>query len=150
MKALDRLRCWPEAFAALPKGPDNAIGDGALWLWLTYGFHVAESMLGAALVASTLKAHLPPYRGPAQTLFRGELETRHLAGTYGIAWTPHIDIARMFASRRLTLAEGKGVVLRLQATTEMIVAAPTAHSEWLGEHEFVLDPSMIGRPEIVL
>jgi hypothetical protein len=47
-----------------------------------------------------------PYRGPELTLYRGELESRHAKDIRGIAWTPNLATAKMFAHRRMHFAEG--------------------------------------------
>jgi hypothetical protein len=77
------------------------------------------------------------------TLYRGELQARHLLGVYGLAWTTKLDVAEMFASRRVALGEGSGVVLQIEAGPEMIVYAHPAHSKELGEAEFLVDPRAV-------
>jgi hypothetical protein len=47
-----------------------------------------------------------PYRGPELTLYRGELESRHAKGIRGIAWTPNLATAKIFAHRRMHFAGG--------------------------------------------
>jgi hypothetical protein len=87
-----------------------------------------------------------PYRGLELTLYRGELESRHAKGIRGIAWTSNLATAKMFASRRLPLQEGPGVVLQIEATQEMIVAAVkdfTQHTVSIGEDEYIVDPRLI-------
>jgi len=41
---------------------------------------------------------------------------------YGIAWTASFDTAKIYADRR-TSAKGQGVILKIEATPSMIVAA---------------------------
>ncbi len=71
--------------------------------------------------------------------------TRYTAGVYGIAWTTLIDKARQFARRRKP-DEGRGVVLKIEAMPEMIVAALREHCQHtltLEEDEYIVDPRKI-------
>ena len=96
---------------------------------------------------------LPPYAGKGMTLYRGEVESRHLMGIYGIAWTPIFEKARQFADRR-SPDEGRGVVLKIEATPNMIVAAAqecSQHTLTLGEDEYLVDPRLIhGKISLVI
>jgi hypothetical protein len=54
----------------------------------------------------------------------------------------------MFANRRLALGEGPGIVLEVEAKSDMIVAdlkqtRSSGHTSWLGEHEHILDPRLV-------
>jgi hypothetical protein len=62
-----------------------------------------------------------------------------------MSWTPNIDVAQMFSNRRLSLGEGPGVVLEIQTEPHMIISEFPAHTSWLGEDEYILDPRMIER-----
>ena len=52
-------------------------------------------------LVDAFKYLLPPYAGQELTLYRGELESRHTMGEYGISWTPIFEKAKEFAHRRL-------------------------------------------------
>ena len=49
----------------------------------------------------------------------------------------------MFARRRLDLEKDTGVVLQIEASPQMIVCANPAHSKYLREHEYLVDPRSI-------
>jgi hypothetical protein len=71
-------------------------------------------------------------------LYRGQLEARHLEGTYGIAWTTDLVYAGIFArNREYENVEGPGVVLRIEASAHMIVVDWPTYSRFLkkAEHE---------------
>jgi hypothetical protein len=144
MRALDRLGCWREALSRLTTGtsPNEVVGRALLWFWISYGFHVGSSLKGDPILVDVFKYLLPPYRGPALKLYRGELHSRHLERIYGISWTPKLDVANMFANRRSGV-DGRGVTLELEATPDMIAASPGEHTSWLGEEEYVIDPRLI-------
>lgn len=152
MRELDRLNCWRDALAQLHSGPspNEKIGADLRWFWITYGFHVAESLKGDLILIDLFKRHHPPYAGGAVALYRGELAERHHRHIYGFAWTPNRTVAQMFASRRQSLGEGNSVVLQLIASPEMIVAVPTQHSSYLGEDEYLVDPRLIGEPRVIV
>jgi hypothetical protein len=64
---------------------------------------------------------------------------------YGISWTPIFEKAKQFADRRPP-DEGLGVVLRIEATPDLIVAAVkdySQHTITLGEDEYFVDPRLI-------
>jgi hypothetical protein len=145
MSAMDRLDCWRASFCRLMDlpTPDAELGEGLLWFWVTYGFHISESLAGDAIFVDALRRLVPPHEGEPMPLYRGELRSRHLLGVYGIAWTAKLDIAEMFARRRVALQEGPGVVLQIEASPDTIVCARPAHSNKLGEEEYLVDPRTI-------
>ena len=147
MRAMDRLRCWHEAFESLITGPHaGEVSDEALQhFWITYGPHIADSMQADPILLATMKRLLPRYTGAGLVLYRGEDAERYRQRAIGMAWTPRIDKARMFARRR----DPPGVVLRLDASPRVILSGPTDHSHWLGEVEFLLDTDIIGEPELI-
>ena len=148
--ALDRLDCWEEAVSRLTEGrrsPDLAAGRAVLSFWNTYGLHSIPNGLREKLpcLVDALRFFLPRYEGPSMTLYRGELASRHSEGIIGISWTPILSTAQIFAHRRS--GEGRGVVLKIEASPEMIVTALRHHSDWtltLEEDEYIVDPRLIG------
>ena len=156
MRALDRHDCWGDALGNLKQGqsPNAKMGDALLSFWFTYGLYSVPRALREDLPHLIDAFHylLPPYVGQGLTLYRGELASRHRMKVYGIAWTPMLSVAEMFAARRLP-DEGQGVVLKLDATPDMIVAKVRDHSEHtlrLGEDEYLVDPRKIqGRVSVV-
>jgi hypothetical protein len=147
MRALDRLDCWHEAIHQLTADPrpSSDLAEALLHFWVTHGFRFASSLKGDLVLADALRHLLPLYAGPGLTLYRGELLTRHEARIYGMSWTPKIDVAQIFADRRLHLGEGPGLMLEIDAAPQMIVADRPAHTSWLGEMEYIVDPRMIDR-----
>lgn len=141
MRAMDRLGCWHEALEQLisPTAIGDVAGESVLWFWISYGFHISDSLERGPILATVLKTLLPPYTGPRQIVYRGEAADRHLARAYGMSWTIDIKVARMFAERR----DPRGIVLKLDASAEMIIAGPDDHSKHLQEDEYLVDPSTI-------
>jgi hypothetical protein len=154
LRAMDRLDCWKDCISQLSYGarPDLALGKSLLLFWETYGLYSIPDGLkdNLPVFVDALRRHLPAYGGAGITLYRGELESRHIAGIHGIAWTSKPKIASQFADRRPDL-EGKGVVLRIEASSKMIVADHTmlvgARAE--AECEYIVDPRMIRAVSVV-
>jgi hypothetical protein len=146
MRALDRLDCWHEALSQLMTfpSPDETLGRGLLWLWISYGFHIGRSLKADPIIVDAFKHLFPPCSGPGLKLYRGELHSRHMGRIYGLSWTPHLSVAKMFANRR-----GAGVVLEIEATPDMIAAPPGEHTSWLGEDEYIIDPRLIQAVRVI-
>ena len=149
IRALNRHDCWRTALDSLKQGPspNREMGEALLSFWFTYGLYSIPMAMKENLpqLVDAFRYFLPPYTGQGLTLYRGELESRHMMNVHGISWTPALDVAEMFAARRSS-DEGRGVVLRLDATPRMIVAAVRNHSQHtlhLGEDEYLVDPREI-------
>ena len=146
VRAMDRLGCWHSAVDQLKSGssPNVAKGRALLSFWNDYGLVSIPSGLKEDLphLIDAFRYLLPPYAGRGLRLYRGELESRHATGVYGISWTPIFEKAKQLADRRRHI-EGPGVVLGIQATPDLIVVAVRDHSEHtltLGEDEYTVDP----------
>lgn len=150
MIRMDELGCWRKCISQFAVGrQDASLGAALLSFWTTYGFRIAKGLRSEITVlVDALRHTLPEYAGPSMTLYRGELAERYSARSLGIAWTPDQDVAVMFADRRLP-DEGQGAVLRIEASIEMIVAAPTDHSKSIQEKEYIVDPRMITTIEVL-
>ena len=155
MRALNRHGCWRQAVNQLQIGPSPNLGKGLALLsfWNTFGLHSVGRGLRDDLPHLIDAFKYLPYTGAGLTLYRGEVESRHLRGVYGISWTPIFEKAKQFADIR-SPDEGRGVVLKIEATPNMIVAAVKDYSQHtlaLGENEYFVDPRMIhGKVRVVL
>ena len=145
MRAMDRLDCWRPCLESLMRipTPDPELCESLLWFWVVYGFHIATSIKGDSIFIDALRRFAPPYNGGRIKLYRGELQSRQVCGIYGFAWTPKLDVAEMFARRRFYGGEGSALVLQIDAHPEMIIYALPAHSEYLGEDEYLIDPRLV-------
>jgi hypothetical protein len=150
MSELYRLGCWHDAIEQFVREPtDHNLGECLLSLWNEQGTAIADSLRGDLVFLEALRQHVQPYSGPACVLYRGELEDRHLKRTYGIAWTSELRAAEAFASRRERSHEGRGIVLKLEATSEMIVAVPAGNLFYSQEGEYVVDTRLIREVSVV-
>lgn len=132
---------WRSSIMAIVKigKPHPKISTGFHTLWTVKGHLIREQVLDDDLLRDALHILLPVYVGPDLTLYRGENVDRWKTQAYGFTWTKEINVARMFA-RGLNAAHGQGgVLLSTDAPIEAIIAGPSQHSIYLGEHEYVVD-----------
>jgi hypothetical protein len=156
IRALNRLDCWGPAISRLKTGPSPNIAKGRALLsfWNEYGLHSIGRGLRDNLpcLVDVFRYLLPPYTGEGLILYRGEVEFRHTTKVYGISWTPIFEKAKVFADRRWP-DEGRGVVLKIEATPDIVVTAVKHYSEHtlkLGEDEYIVDPRLIDGKGIVV
>jgi hypothetical protein len=109
--------------------------------WVEAGHHIREQIGDDKHLIRFLRHALPKYTGGPCTLYRGENLDRWLSGTVGTNWTSQMEKARMFARGLNSVASG-GVLLRAQFAPEAIISGPNAHSKWLNEEQFTVDPSV--------
>jgi len=115
--------------------------------WIVAGHRIREQVSDDRVLVQFLRKVLPPYRGASLVLFRGESSERFSAGKVGLSWSKDRDIAEMFAGG--LNSHGGGLVLRATFPPEGIIAAPNAHSVYLGEHQYTVDPSAAQQVEVV-
>ncbi|RUR65894.1 hypothetical protein EJP67_02345 [Variovorax guangxiensis] len=148
----DTLRAahWPTICSQMcSEAPTRELADLLRSRWTEYGGRIRVDTGDDALLVRALRAWLPMYRGPEMTLLRGESIERYQAGRLGFCWTPNRETAEMFASGLQADYPGGGCLLQCLAPPDAILAAPDAHSRWLGEEEYVLDPTKLGDVEVV-
>lgn len=147
--ANDKLRDAFKHLLTLP-APDQKRAEWVRSFWVEKGFFGMRERLGAdSLWLDALRYLRPPYVGPALTLYRGELVDRYKAGVYGFAWTDRIEVASYFAWRFEHLKEGPGVVLKIDAVPEMILATPIKRSGAFQEREWIVDLGLMKQPTVV-
>jgi hypothetical protein len=107
--------------------------------WIEAGHHIREQIGDDRLLISLLRHLLPPYEGKAIELFRGENCERWKNGAIGLAWSSRSETAKMFGSGLNAVGSG-GVLLKAQFEPEAIISGPNAHSNYLGESQYTVDP----------
>ncbi|WP_256647510.1 hypothetical protein [Stenotrophomonas maltophilia] len=110
--------------------------------WIEGGHRIREQVGDDHQLAEFLWLSLPRYEakeGARLELYRGENTDRLRRGELGFAWTPDREAAEMFASGVNSCGSG-GVLLRALVGAE-IIAGPGAHSRYLGEHQYTVDPT---------
>jgi hypothetical protein len=107
--------------------------------WIEAGHHIREQIGDDKLLVRLLRHLLPRYEGDTIELFRGENRNRWENKTIGLAWTANLDTARMFGGGLNAVGTG-GLLLRARFESEAIISGPNAHSIYLGEGQFTVDP----------
>ncbi len=110
--------------------------------WVEGGHRIREQVGDDHQLAAFLRLSLSRYNAEAGArleLYRGENVDRLRLGQLGFAWTPDRETAEMFA-RGLNACGSGGVLLRALVGAE-IIAGPGAHSLYLGEHQYTVDPT---------
>lgn len=120
--------------AALPSNPED-FGT----YWIEGGHRIREQVSDDRLLTQFLRAVMPPYTGGAITLFRGENLDRFSAGLIGFSWTPDSNVAAMFANGLNAVGKG-GILISAALEPPAIICGPNAHSIYLGERQFTVDP----------
>lgn len=109
--------------------------------WIVAGHRIREQVAEDRLLAKFLRQVLAPYQDGSVVLYRGENQQRFSAGAIGFSWSSDGSVAAMFA-RGLNAVKGGGVLLRAQLDAPAVIAGPNAHSRYLGEHQYTVDPAL--------
>lgn len=117
--------------------------------WTECGHRVREKIDNDTHLESILRKTLPAYLGSQITLYRGENVERYRNQRIGFCWTKGQETARMFA-RGLNSRPTGGVLLECCFDAGQIIAAPSQHSIYLGEHEYTVSPSTIYPSQITI
>jgi len=108
--------------------------------WIVAGHRIREQVAEDQVLARFLRQVLPPYKDGPVVLYRGESKQRFAAGAIGFSWSHSESVAAMFA-RGLNAVRGGGVLLRAELDAPAVIAGPNAHSLYLGEHQYTVDPA---------
>lgn len=107
--------------------------------WIEAGHHIRSQVNDDEMLCEFLRLALPPYIGTEMVLYRGENADRYKAGNLGLAWTPNRKTAEMFASGLNAINSG-GLLLEALFPANAVIAGPNAHSRYLGEMQFTVEP----------
>lgn len=154
--ALDALDHEDDAFtramrdvAKLPR-PSAEFQSWCFQLWLRSGDHLRALTNGANVLAAGLRVLLPPYTGPALTIYRGDSWFNRCRRTYGLSWTTSIEVARHFASDTVwRTCVGGSVLLETMAPADAIVCVPGLTDDRYAEQEVVVEPRRLGKVNVV-
>jgi hypothetical protein len=117
---------WNRAFRAVARhSAAEKVRAYFQWSWLSCGDHIRGEVNRDLILLAGLRALLPPYRGPAIRLYRGDSAYNRRHRTYGLSWTANIEVARAFAGGIWRTFKGGSVVLTTLTPPDLIILAPT-------------------------
>lgn len=149
-RSITEQKRWRSHAALLSNGhsPKPEDTDPFSTYWIEGGHHMREQISDDRELVRLLRHMLPPYKGVAIELFRGENKSRWESGTIGPAWTSNAEIARDFASGLNAVFTG-GVLLKAKFEPLAIISGPNAHSKYLGEDQFTVDSLFLPTVSVV-
>ena len=148
LEGLTESASWGEVVAQVLGGGPTPWGNEEFGTyWIVAGHRIREQVANDRVLIQFLRRVLPPYRGSPVVLFRGESRERFLAGKVGLSWSKDQAIAEMFAGGLNSI--GGGLVLRAVFDPEGVIAEPNAHSLYLGEHQYTVDPGAAHCIEVI-
>lgn len=153
LEALENTRehaAWRDACSLmLESGQSVTNREKTQSLFIEFGHRVREKIADDRLMAVLLRRLLSPFTSEGCQLFRGENADRYKDGRIGFCWTPKREVAEIFA-RGLNAMEGEGgLLLSTVAPTKALIAGPSAHSKWLGEEEYWVDPAALEEVDVL-
>lgn len=116
--------------------------------WVESGAFIREKINNDSILLKLLMLLLPSYHGDSLVLYRGENKARFDKGCIGFCWTTDRSVAEMFGSG-LNAYKSSGLLLRADAPACSILAGPNAHSRYLGENEFTVNPLLLSSITII-
>jgi hypothetical protein len=136
---------WPQVMRKIAKSPapSDQFRRFLLNLWRHDRDHIRQEVGDDLLLADALRVMLPPYDGPAITLYRGEGFGNRKRRTYGLSWSSDIEIARCFAKRYCRNTSGGSVLLEVTASPEAIVCRVAEAVDSYVEKEVVVDRRLL-------
>jgi len=145
---------WHQACIDLIKdAPETADPEAAHSCFIEFGHRVREKVDDDRLLVSALRQLLAKFAGTdagrGMVLYRGESMDRFQEGHIGLCWTTKRSVAEMFAGGLNAMIGQGGVLLQASAPGHALIAGPNAHSRWLGEEEYLVDPRLLQNIELV-
>jgi hypothetical protein len=143
---------WRPAMRAIRKCPPPAARFRRWFrdnIWLPDGDHIRSETGDDLLLADALRVLLPPYRGQAARLWRGDSAWNRRCRTYGLAWSRDAETAHDFARSRCRMYEGGCVVLETRAPAAAIICIVPASSDRYAEREALVDRRRLSCVQVV-
>lgn len=149
---LSRHKCWREAMQAISEIDTDAHPDAQMMFlksWVRVPWQFERELCGDDIFIGALRKLTPAYRGPAITLYRGQLKDKPV----GLSWTRSLHVGIKFAlygdanvdphnmHRAKRPPRTGALVLAADVTPDAIISAPCLHG--FKEGEFIVDPRAV-------
>jgi hypothetical protein len=141
LESIELRGVWPAFMKAISGGPcPEKFRHYFLGTYISSGDHIRLEVGDDLILINGLRSLLPPYTGPAMTLYRGEGALNRTRRTYGPGWTPSKQVARAYACCGLYRStKGGSVLLQAFAPAAAIICAPGLIDDRYEEQEYVVD-----------
>jgi hypothetical protein len=107
--------------------------------------HIRKEIGNDLLLIRGLRVIFSPYKGPKQTLYRGEHPSRVKRRTFGVSWSTSRNTAEGFCcGAGLQNSDGGGMLLKTVAPAEAII-----YQVGGGEREYLIDRRRLGAVSVV-
>ncbi len=137
---------WARAFRAVARlgSVPDATRAFFLRVQVESGDHIRQETLDDLALTDGLRVLLPPYTGPAMTLYRGEGAHNRSRRTYGLSWSASRDVADECAQGWVQASDGGSVLLQADVPSAAIICAPAVSSKDLyDEAEYLVDRRLL-------
>ena len=143
LSQLTEANGWSQAVRSVIEGttPQPWGDEDFSTYWIVAGHRIREQVAEDRVLARFLRLVLPPYQDGPVALYRGESRQRFASGSVGFSWSVSESVATMFA-QGLNSAGGGGLLLRVRLDAPAVISGPNAHSRYLGEYQYTVDPSL--------
>jgi len=142
LRMIDRLFCWPDAIRRIAhiRQPLHPMLRKAFHeMWEHHGQYIRPAVGDDLLLTDALRKLLPAYKGGRKTLYRGETAANRARDTYGLSWTPLLNIAKGFCTGMNQLCRPKGGMVLLQADVPAPAIIAAVREGYYHEREYLVD-----------
>jgi hypothetical protein len=115
-----------------------SIRKAFVMMWFRNADHLRNQANDDLALISALRALLPPYRGKAVTLYRGDGAWNRKRRTYGVCWSRSQFVAEQHAASWARYSTDGAVLLKTFAPPGAIICALLHHMESI-EREYIVD-----------
>lgn len=118
-------------------------------LYIRSGDHIRQEAGGDLALIAGLRVLLPPYRGRAKVLYRGQGALAPRSRSYGLSWSASRTVAESWAKGIWRNARGGSVLLKTLAQPDAIISRIPDDEDRYGEIEYLVDRRRLRRVTIV-
>jgi hypothetical protein len=151
VSALDMLCAWREGFMAVRRvtSVPSKVRERFLAIWVNHGDSIRSAVADDLVLIDGLRVLLPPYEGPAMTLYRGEGAWNRRRRTYGLSWSADRGVGESFAQGLWQTCEGGSVLLESAAPAGAIICSPAMLGTDRDEAEYLVDRRRLARVAVL-
>ena len=142
IQSIQRLGAWSQAVRQIARLPSvsQTMQRWFLKLWIEHGDGLRDDAGHDRELIAALGITLPPYEGPALTLYRGDSWWNRRRRSYGMSWSSHEEVAEAFAQGMWRTTTQGSVVLRAEVPAATIIRqVHGADSDHYEEAEYWVD-----------